>query len=97
MPRANPDEGRERLRQLVVAFLTELMKPVDAGSMEAVGEHAITVDGLAGDLLETEAEGAVVLLGDVSARAVKALAEKIGTDPLVILDRISIEAVEAGP
>jgi hypothetical protein len=97
MPKANSDEGRERLRQLVVAFVTELMKPVDAGSMEAVGEHAIAVDGLAGDLLETEAEGAVVLLGDVSARAVKALAEKIGTDPLVILDRISLEAVEAGP
>lgn len=97
MPKANSEEGRERLRQLVIAFLAELMKPVDAGSMEAVGEHAIAIDGLAGDLLETEAEGAVVLLGDVAARAVRALADKIGTDPLVILERLSLEAVEAGP
>jgi hypothetical protein len=97
MPRANSDEGREHLRQLVVAFLTELMKPVDPGSIEAVGERAIAVDGLAGDLLETEAEGAVVLLGEVAAGALKAVADRVGTDPLAILERLSLEAVEAGP
>jgi hypothetical protein len=97
MPKAHSEEGRERLRQLAVAFLTELMKPTDPGSVEAVGDHAIAVDGLAGDLLETEAEGAVVLLGDVAARAIKALADQIGTDPLVILERLSLEAVQAGP
>jgi len=89
MSRANSDEGRERLRQMSVSLLTELMTPPDDKSGEAVGEHAITVDGLAGDLLEADAEGAVLFLGDLAVRAVSAYCEKTGADPLATLQEFA--------
>jgi hypothetical protein len=92
MPRTTSGDGRERLRRMSVAFLTELMNPPELESKEAVEQHAVTIDGLADDLLEADAEGAVLFLGELAARTLEALCEKTGTDPLVTLQGLALQA-----
>ena len=55
MARAS-DEGKERVRRLATALLTELVKAPASGSNQAMAEEAVHVDGLADDLLAVEAE-----------------------------------------
>ena len=65
MAKTTSDEKRERLRQMTVAFLAELTSPPEGKSRDADEEHALRVDGLASDLLDTDAEGAILFLGDL--------------------------------
>jgi hypothetical protein len=95
MPRATPDEGREGLEQMTVAFLTEIMKSADSASKSAVEEHALTIDGLAGDLLEAHAEGGLIFLGELATRAIKGLGEQTHSDPNVVLQRLAQSTLES--
>ncbi len=89
MPRTKSDETREWLRQTTVDLLTELAKAPPGDSKDAVEEQAVKVDGLAGDLIAADPEGAVLFLGDLAVRLLKALGEKTGADPLVTLQKFA--------
>ncbi len=71
MPRNTGSDLREQAQRKVVALLTELMNPPDPGSKEAVTTDAVAVDGLADDILAADAEGALLFLADLAARAIK--------------------------
>jgi hypothetical protein len=92
MPRLTSAERKEEVRRMTVVLLTELINPPDPQSREAVEQHAVTVDGLADELLEADAEGVLLFLGDLAARALESLGEQTGTDPLVVLHRLASEA-----
>jgi hypothetical protein len=89
MPRATSDETKEWLRHTTVDLLTELARSPQGDTRDAVGEHALRVDGLAGDLITADPEGAVLFLGDLTVRILKALSEKTGADPLVTLQKFA--------
>jgi hypothetical protein len=89
MPRTKSDETREWLRQTTVELLTELAKSPHGDTKDAVEEQAVRVDGLAGDLIAADPEGAVLFLGDLAVRILKALCEKTGADPLVTLQQFA--------
>ena len=76
MARATSDETREWLRQTTVDLLVELAKVPPGDSKDALEERAVRVDGLAGDLIAADAEGAVLFLGDLAVTILKALASK---------------------
>ena len=97
MPRTTASERREQAQRMAIALLTELMNPPDAGSNEAVEGHAVVVDGLADDLLEADAEGALLFLADLAARAIKTLGEKTGTGPVVALQALTLQTSEQPP
>jgi hypothetical protein len=88
MPRNTGSELREQAQKMVVALLTELMNPPDPGAKEAVTD-AVAVDGLADDILAADAEGALLFLADLAARAIKTLGDKTGTDPAVALQALT--------
>jgi hypothetical protein len=89
MPRTTGSERRVQAQQMVVDLLTKLMNPPDPGSTEAVARHAVTVDGLADDILEADAEGALLFLADIAASAIKSLGEKNGTSPTAALQALT--------
>jgi hypothetical protein len=91
MPRPTSAERKEEVRHMTVALLTELINSPSPGSREAVEQHALTVDGLADELLEADAEGVLLFLGDLAARALESLGEQTGTDPVVVLERLVSE------
>jgi hypothetical protein len=92
MPRPTSAERKEEVRRMTVALLTELINPPGPGPKKEVEQHALTVDGLADELLEADAEGVLLFLGDLAARALELLGEQTGTDPLVLLERLAPEA-----
>ncbi len=91
MPRPTSAERKEEVRRMTVALVTELINPPSPGSREAVEQHALTVDGLADELLEADAEGVLLFLGNLAAKALASLGEQTGTDPLVVLQRLASE------
>ncbi len=91
MARASSDEGKERVRRMTTALLTELVKATAGGSNQAMAEQAVRVDGLADDLLAAEAEGAVLFLGDLVVRILEAYCHETGADPLVALQKFLVE------
>jgi len=90
MPKSTASERREQSQRSVVELLTELMNPPNPESREAVEEHAVTVDGLADDILETDAEGALLFLADLAAKAIKSLSDKTGTAPGACLHALTV-------
>jgi hypothetical protein len=92
MARTTASDRRDESQRSVVALLTELMNPPDPQSKGAVEEHAVTVDGLADDILESDAEGALLFLADLAARAVKSLSDKTGTAPAACLQSLASPA-----
>jgi hypothetical protein len=97
MARTNADEKKERLSQMTVAFLAQLATPPDGPSQEADVERSLRVDGLADELLDTDAEGAILLLGDLVVRIVDALCAKTGGDRLETLRAFAhLSTPEAG-
>jgi hypothetical protein len=74
---------------MTVAFLTQLATPTTPGPSEADLERSLRVDGLADELLDTDAEGALLLLGDLVVRIVEALCAKTGGDPLETLQEFA--------
>jgi hypothetical protein len=97
MPRTTGSEHREQAQSMVVALLTALMNPPDPGSNEAVARDAVTVDGLADDILEADAEGALLYLADIAARAIKSLGDKTGSGPTVTLQALTMPPSEPPP
>ena len=95
MPRTTGSERREQAERMVVALLTELMNPPDPGAKEAVARQAVAIDGLADDILEADAEGALLYLADLAAWAIKALGEKTGTGPVAALQALTQQLPDA--
>jgi hypothetical protein len=97
MARASSEEGRERVRRMTTALLTDLLEVPAGGSNQAMAEQAVRVDGLADDLLAAEAEGAVLFLGDLVVRILEAYCHETGADPLVALQKFLVEPGDAAP
>jgi hypothetical protein len=98
VPRATSGEKREEwLRRTTVDLLAELSRSPDGDAKNAVEEHAVRVDGLADDLIAVDPEGAVLFLGDLAVRILKALCEQTGADPLMTLQEFALPPSEVPP
>ncbi len=97
MVRATPDETREWLRQTTVDLLVELSRSPDGDTKDALEERAVRVDGLAGDLIAADAEGAVLFLGDLAVTILKALCQQTGADPLATLKEFALPPADVPP
>jgi hypothetical protein len=90
MPRGNAGERRKQAEGKVVALLTELMKPPpDPTAKEAVENQAVIIDGLADDILAVDAEGGLLFLADLTARAIRSLGEQTGAHPAAVLETLT--------